>query len=180
MAAEVTFAAKINNEGLVPLDMSILVFLEINDAPLAYGVTIWGVTALFIKTILDLLSPDIEVAGADALADDFNTAMVVANLFDMLKKINSFTAKPAELLNISGAVLEAFLDNFRLFVVDILGILPELDLPGHLLLDSLIRIYTQAKAAKDYAQIDALRADLKVAGIAIKDTKFGISWAYIE
>jgi hypothetical protein len=40
VAAEVTFAAKINNEGLVPLDMSILVFLEINYAPLAYGVTI--------------------------------------------------------------------------------------------------------------------------------------------
>jgi len=146
-------------------------------------------TSKDLNTVTEGITPDQKLEAElqqlmqnnyDALADDFNTAMVVANLFDMLKKINSFSAKPAELLNISGAVLEAFLDNFRLFVVDILGILPELDLPGHLLLDSLIRIYTQAKAAKDYAQIDALRADLKVAGIAIKDTKFGISWAYIE
>jgi cysteinyl-tRNA synthetase len=116
----------------------------------------------------------------DALADDFNTAIVVANLFDMLKKINTFATKPTELELVSKAVLEAFLENYRLFAVDILGLLPEIELSGNLLLESLIKIYIQAKAAKDYAQIDVLRADLKLAGVAIKDTKLGVSWAYIE
>ncbi len=115
-----------------------------------------------------------------ALSDDFNTAMVVANLFDMLKKINSFATQPATVATVAPELLGAFLANYRLFMVDILGILPTQHLPGDQLLQTIIKLYIKAKEAKDYAQVDLLRADLKAAGITIKDTKAGVSWAWAE
>jgi cysteinyl-tRNA synthetase len=48
------------------------------------------------------------------------------------------------------------------------------------LLQTILTLYAQAKEAKDYAQVDVLRGDLKAAGIAVKDTKAGISWAWVE
>lgn len=114
------------------------------------------------------------------LNDDFNTAMVIANLFNMLKRINTFSTQVAQAGQVSASVLKDFLANYRTFLVDILGIVPTMDLPGDKLLDTILSLYAKAKEAKDYAAVDVLRADLKAAGIAVKDTKAGISWAWVE
>lgn len=115
-----------------------------------------------------------------ALNDDFNTAMVVAALFNMLKRINTFSTQLAQAGTVSRETLVELLTSYRLFLVDILGIKPVMDLPGDQLLQTILGLYAKAKEAKDYGQVDVLRADLKAAGIAVKDTKAGISWAWVE
>ena len=46
--------------------------------------------------------------------------------------------------------------------------------------DILARIHAraEAKAAKDYARADAIRAELAAQGIIIKDTAGGVEWRY--
>jgi cysteinyl-tRNA synthetase len=136
-----------------------------------------------LSTINDKLSEEMNAvmaANYAALADDFNTAIVVANLFDMVKKINTFATNAAAVATVDPTLLTAFLANYRLFMVDILGLLPTQNLPGDQLLQTIIKLYAIAKEAKDYGQVDVLRADLKAASIAIKDTKAGVSWAWVE
>jgi len=43
-----------------------------------------------------------------------------------------------------------------------------------------LEFYKDAKEAKDYAKIDSIRAKLKAQGIAVKDMKTGITWAWEE
>jgi cysteinyl-tRNA synthetase len=48
------------------------------------------------------------------------------------------------------------------------------------LIETMLGFYAEAKAQKDYAKIDVIRAKLKEQGIAVKDMKDGIDWAFDE
>ncbi len=48
------------------------------------------------------------------------------------------------------------------------------------MLELVLGFYRDAKAAKDYAKVDEIRAALKSQGVVIKDLKNGVDWAYEE
>ena len=48
------------------------------------------------------------------------------------------------------------------------------------ILDIVIELYKQAKEAKEYGKVDAIRAKLKKHGVVLKDTKESVGWAYEE
>ncbi len=114
-----------------------------------------------------------------ALDDDLNTAIVVANLFNLLKKINGFYNKPETLENLSIEAWVVLVEGYKFFTVDILGLIEE-NFTDEKLLDSVLGIYAEAKHAKDYAKVDAIRNSLKDSGIQIRDRKEGIDWGYAE
>lgn len=114
-----------------------------------------------------------------ALDDDLNTAIVVANLFNLLKKINGFYNKPETLENLSVEAWYFLAKGYRYFASDILGLSEENSTDTHLL-QSVLEIYAEAKNAKDYPKIDAIRNSLKNSGIQIRDRKEGIDWGYAE
>ena len=115
-----------------------------------------------------------------AMNDDFNTALTIGHIFNLLKKVNSFHSGQIDLSEID---LETFLrmkETLLTFTEDILGIRPETNLNGENLLNILLQDYAQAKIAKDYKRVDYLRSRLKEEGITIKDMKDAVGWAYSE
>ena len=115
--------------------------------------------------------------------DDFNTAKVLANMFEIVPVINSIKDKhiPASALN--SDTFNLMQSKMRIYVEDILGLRSELQgdytkLEG--VLQVLIELRKQAKAKKDYVTSDTIRKELLDLGIALKDEKDGnISYAFV-
>lgn len=113
--------------------------------------------------------------------DDFNTAKVLANLFEMAPVINSLKDELLAADAISAATLQLMKDKFKLFLEDILGLQQEL-IAGNELLKStmnlILEIRQAAKAEKDFVTSDKIRNKLSELGIQIKDEKDGkMSWS---
>ena len=110
------------------------------------------------------------------MCDDFNTAKVMANLFELVSIINSMKGGQIPLNALGENTLALLKKQFNCFVVDIFG-LQEDDLQQNGVLDSvlqlLITMRKEAKARKDYATSDKIRNELKEIGILLKDEKDG-------
>ena len=65
-------------------------------------------------------------------------------------------------------------------VHEVLGLVEEESADITALIETMLGFYAEAKAQKDYAKIDVIRAKLKEQGIAVKDMKDGIDWAFDE
>jgi len=114
------------------------------------------------------------------LNDDLNTARCVASLFNLLRKLNGYGANLSTLANVSDAALQETTTAYRALVTDILGLADEPRADAEQLLHLTLHFYQEAKATKDYAKVDEIRAALKGQGIVVKDTKAGVDWAYSE
>jgi cysteinyl-tRNA synthetase len=65
-------------------------------------------------------------------------------------------------------------------VEDILGLIEEKSDVQNSMLELLLKLYSEAKTARDYAKVDEIRAGLKEMGFLVKDMKDKIDWAYEE
>ena len=114
-----------------------------------------------------------------ALNDDLNTPILISNLFDGVKMINSIIAGKEK---IDAAGLDKLKKLYNDMVFQIMGLLPAESSEGkeHAALDKVIGIIAdvrkQAKENKDWAAADKIRDELKDAGIQLKDTKEGYEW----
>jgi cysteinyl-tRNA synthetase len=125
---------------------------------------------------------DIEKSMADftaALCDDLNTAVAIAALFNMLKYINMLYLKQLAPMAIGIETFEALKNNFGLFVEDILG-LKEENQASDAVINGMLSLYQEYKANKQYDKVDEIRGYFKAQGLAIKDMKHAIDWAYDE
>ena len=112
----------------------------------------------------------------EAINDDFNTAIVIANLFEAVRIINSVNAGSE---TISAPDLEALKRLVHDFVFNILGLkaddgVSSDDTDG--LMQFIIRLRAEAKTRKDYSTSDEIRDELGKLGFSIKDTKDGATW----
>ena len=119
----------------------------------------------------------------DGLNDDLNSAVTLAAIFDQLKIINSLKSGQIAFNSISESTFEKLKEHYLTFVEDILGI-DEKAFSENAKLDDMMDIilknYADAKARKEYDQVDAIRAAVKKLGLVIKDSKTSISWDYEE
>jgi cysteinyl-tRNA synthetase len=97
----------------------------------------------------------------DALADDFNTARALASLFDWIREANRR----------GGPVGEAHLREM-LAVLALDNLLEAAEGPPPQLLE-LAERRTQARAARDFAEADRLRDEVRAAGWEIRDGPAG-------
>ncbi len=114
----------------------------------------------------------------DALNDDFNSPILIANLFDVVKLINSIAAGN---INANENTITALKELFDSFVFDILGFKAEEEQAGtddktSALIDMLLNMRLEAKQNKDWATSDAIRDKLTALGVIIKDDKDGFEW----
>lgn len=116
----------------------------------------------------------------NGLNDDLNTARTIASLFNLLKKINSIYTGQIALGSLSADTFAYVKQTYRALVLDILGLKEESSVNTGQLFEVLLRFYQEAKAAKNYARVDEIRAEFKKHGVVIKDMKNGIDWAYEE
>lgn len=112
--------------------------------------------------------------------DDFNTAKVLANLFELVPIINSVKDK-----NLSADVLPAptwqtLKEQLKIYVEDILGLQPENEAEAQKLkgvMQILLDLRKEAKANKNWVMSDTIRNRLAGLGIQVKDEKDGgMSW----
>jgi cysteinyl-tRNA synthetase len=116
----------------------------------------------------------------DGLDDDFNTAMAIAGLFNLLKKINSLHTGQIKFGAVGEEGFKKLKDNYIALTEDILGLREEKPANTDKMLDIILSVYQQAKNNKDYDKVDWVRKELKQLGIVVKDMKTGIDWSYEE
>jgi cysteinyl-tRNA synthetase len=116
----------------------------------------------------------------DGLNDDFNTALTIGNLFNLLKKINSFYSRSLDADLLEEDVFKRMKDTYVGLVEEVLGISEEKPEQSETFINALLELYKSAKENKEYAKVDQIRANFKKEGLIIKDMKNGIDWAYEE
>ncbi len=135
-------------------------------------------SALKTSTATTTAIAPLEQACYEAMNDDFNTPIVIANLFEAVRIINSVHAGHETITNGDLQKLTAF---FNLFVFDILGLKHEQD-GGSDVVDGLMNLIVELRAGarenKDYSTSDKIRDGLQNLKINIKDDKEGTRWTY--
>ncbi len=110
------------------------------------------------------------------MSDDFNTAKLMAVLFDLGSKINGFYNQQLDLSSITEETFQRLKETFSGFISEVLGIQEEVSDDTQQkegLIQLLIDIRNQARASKDFATSDQIRDQLKALGVQLKDEKSG-------
>jgi cysteinyl-tRNA synthetase len=113
----------------------------------------------------------------DAMNDDFNSPILIAQLFEGVKYINQINDGSAQISAEDLAELKATLEGF---VKDVLGIAStegkqdSSKLEG--VVEMLIAMRNQARADKNWALSDEIRDKLLTLGIQLKDSKEGTTF----
>jgi len=114
----------------------------------------------------------------DAMNDDFNSPVLIAELFEAARIINSVHDGK---LKINAANLQLLKNMTDTFVFAILGLKNEQaandDLPK--ILDLIVKLRNEAKSNQDYATSDKIRDGLQKIGFQLKDSKEGTNWSKI-
>ena len=117
------------------------------------------------------------LAGFDEfMDDDFNTAKVMANMFELVPVINGIKDKHIAEDALSTATLAALKGKMKTFMEDIFGLMDEQESKDGKLdsvLQLLITIRKDARNKRDYITSDKIRNELATIGIQIKDEKDG-------
>ncbi len=112
--------------------------------------------------------------------DDFGTARVLANMFELAPVINSIKDKTIPLNALSKKTFDQLHSQFKIYLEDIFGLksvteADNLKLQG--VMQLLIDIRKEARKKKDFVTSDKIRNQLLQMGIVIKDEKDGeMSW----
>jgi cysteinyl-tRNA synthetase len=116
----------------------------------------------------------------DAMNDDFNTPILVAELFEAVKIIHSINDGKE---SITAADLERFERTISTFLVDILGVQIDENSEVHTdqkpmdaAMSLIIDLRADARAKKDWATSDKIRDELQAAGIQLKDGVDGTTY----
>mgnify|MGYP006090299473 FL=1 len=112
-----------------------------------------------------------------AMDDDFNTPILIAQLFDGVRIINSVKDGKESL---TSSNLEKLKNIFTAFVTDILGFIStkgsgKNDLTNEVM-ELVLKLRENAKKNKDFESADLIRDELDKTGIQIKDSREGSSW----
>jgi cysteinyl-tRNA synthetase len=111
-----------------------------------------------------------------AMDDDFNSPIVIAELFEAVRIINSAFDKTISINQADLSDLQALMKEF---VFDILGLQEEITQTDDLnkLMDFIIQLRLEAKENKDYTTSDKIRNGLQGLGIQLKDNKESTTWS---
>ncbi|HSU29583.1 MAG TPA: cysteine--tRNA ligase [Chitinophagaceae bacterium] len=118
----------------------------------------------------------------DFMNDDFNTAKVLANMFELVPVINSMKDKTVPITAISSKTFMLLKDKMAVYIEHILG-LKNISESGNEKLNGamqlLIEIRKEARDKKDFATSDKIRNQLSQLGINLKDEKDGsVSYSF--
>ncbi len=116
----------------------------------------------------------------EAMQDDFNSPILIAQLFDGVRFINAVADGKA---TVSAQEKDKLVELYHQWVFDVLGLKAEQeasgadDFGGHVM-DAVVEIRKKVREKKDFATSDLIRDELKKINIIIKDTKDGAVWEH--
>ncbi|MFD2518082.1 cysteine--tRNA ligase [Salinimicrobium flavum] len=117
----------------------------------------------------------------DAMNDDFNSPILIAQLFEAVKQINIIKEEQGK---ITATDLEEMKNTMSVFLYDVLGLVDTTNgadgsegkkLSGTV--ELLIKLRAEARANKDFATSDKIRDELLELGIQLKDGKEGTTFS---
>ena len=113
----------------------------------------------------------------EAMCDDFNTPVVIANMFEISRLVNLISDKKETITEQDKTALK---ENFEIIFSEILGMKSEQSDNTSNIIEGLMSIIAEmradARANKDWAKSDMIRDRLASVGITIKDGKDGAKW----
>lgn len=115
-----------------------------------------------------------------SMNDDFNTAVAISHLFNLLKKINLIQTGALGCARLGEETFNLLINTFNTFTRDLLGLKEEKVERSEYLIQVILQFYSEAKSNKQYDKVDRIRTLLKEIGITLKDMKNQIDWAYEE
>ena len=114
-----------------------------------------------------------------AMNDDFNSPILIANLFEAVKHINIIKEDKEKITAEDISILK---ETMKAFVFDVLGLINKTNekndtdkLSGTV--ELLIKLRAEARANKDFATSDKIRDELAKIGIQLKDGKEGTTFS---
>jgi cysteinyl-tRNA synthetase len=115
----------------------------------------------------------------EAMNDDFNTPILIANLFEGIRFINLLNDNSATL---TAEDLQQFRQSICSFTFDVLGLKDEKSIENNNeklegVVNMLIGMRNEARANKDFAMSDQIRNQLIALGIQLKDGKEGTTFS---
>jgi cysteinyl-tRNA synthetase len=117
----------------------------------------------------------------DFMNDDFSTARVLANLFELVPVINSLKDKSIGFEALSAGTFSLLQSKMKVYIEDILGFRSDAEGEADKLkgvMQVLIDLRKEARAKKDWMTSDKIRNQLAEIGIQVKDEKDGnMSWS---
>ncbi|SEP36176.1 cysteine--tRNA ligase [Mucilaginibacter sp. OK283] len=139
-----------------------------NAYALLDGLKVSGSTEIEIEPLLERCYA--------AMNDDFNSPVLIAELFEASRIINSVHDGKMKINQVNLDLLKSLM---KTFVQDVLGLKDEQadndDLPK--ILNLIVELRNEAKANKDYATSDKIREGLSKVGFQLKDSKEGTLWS---
>lgn len=115
----------------------------------------------------------------DAMNDDFNSPILIAQLFEGVRFVNLLKEKSA---TITVDDLNSFKSTLHSFIFDVLGLRNEKEMVNNDKLEGLVNLFInmriEARANKDFAMSDQIRDQLLVLGIQLKDGKDGTTFTF--
>ncbi|MFM2191314.1 MAG: hypothetical protein RLZZ118_271 [Bacteroidota bacterium] len=120
---------------------------------------------------------------AEFMNDDFSTAKLLANMFELATIINSLKDGIIKADELSSTTFSLLQTQFPIYFENILGLQSMEDNADNSKLDGvlqlLIAIRAEAKIKKDFATSDKVRNELLAVGIQLKDEKDGkVSYSF--
>lgn len=115
----------------------------------------------------------------EALCDDLNSPVAIAKLFDWVRHVNALNDGT---LSATAEDIQTLKETFDRILGDLLGLAPETTIAAGGndrlggVIDMVLEVRQQAKAAKDWATSDLIRDRLAALGIRVKDRKDGADW----
>ncbi|HUH28603.1 cysteine--tRNA ligase [Gelidibacter sp.] len=114
----------------------------------------------------------------DAMNDDFNTPILIANLFEAVKFINQIKEGTATITQDHLTLLKK---TVHTFAFDVLGLVNVTESESNIeklsgAVELLIQLRQEARANKDFATSDKIRDELAIAGIQLNDGKEGTTF----
>jgi cysteinyl-tRNA synthetase len=100
-------------------------------------------------------------------------------LFNMLKYINMLYLNQLVPAALGEDGFSALKNNFITFTEEILGLIEERS-ENDAVLNGMLDLYREYKAAQQYEKVDQIRSYFKAQNLVIRDMKHRIDWAYEE
>ena len=115
-----------------------------------------------------------------AMDDDFNTALAISQMFGLAKEINRYHQELERGAAFDAANFGRAAEAYRTMAA-IIGIFEQEEAAADdgltdALMDLIIGIRQEARAAKNWAVADKIRDGLKEAGVVLEDTPTGVRW----
>ncbi|MCF8324635.1 MAG: cysteine--tRNA ligase [Leadbetterella sp.] len=116
----------------------------------------------------------------EALNDDLNTAVAIAQLFTLLKYVNMIYMNQLQPAAIGEDTFCNLKSKFVDFIENILGLEEEKPANDEAVIQGMLELYRDHKAKQEYDKVDQIRTYFKANSMSIKDMKHKIDWAWEE